>query len=240
MHYNRWRETGDPGPAGRKISRRRAACASDGCDAPARTRGWCDTHWHRVKTYGSDDPQPGGDFRRVPSWWGDDERLRHHGWRVTAGGCWEFAGNRDRRGYGRLSGGGRRMTFAHRMAYRAWSGPLPDDALVCHECDNPPCINPAHLYLGTQGDNMGDAYRRGRTARGERQGGHVLTEEEVLRILVRYRGGGVTQRALAAEYGVTQAAVNKIVLRRNWAHITDEQIAAASHTGRGIDGRMET
>lgn len=72
-------------------------------------------------------------------------------------GCWVFQGGRDRAGYGKF-GSGR----AHRASYKIFKGDVPDNLLVCHTCDNPPCVNPDHLWLGTNSDNQKDSIKKGR------------------------------------------------------------------------------
>jgi hypothetical protein len=109
---------------------------------------------------------------------------------------------------------------------------------VLHHCDNPPCVRPDHLFLGTHADNMRDMTAKRREARGERHGSRVrperilrgeqlphtrLTAEDVAAIHVRLRAGE-RQRAVAAEFGVTQSLISLIVQRKVWAHLDAEAL----------------
>jgi hypothetical protein len=84
--------------------------------------------------------------------------------KATRGGCWLWQGYRDRDGYGHHHYNGRRWR-AHRLAWTLARGPIPGGLYVCHRCDNPPCVNPAHLELGTQKENIGDCLAKGRFKR---------------------------------------------------------------------------
>jgi hypothetical protein len=133
--------------------------------------------------------------------------------------CWSLAGDRDSDGYSLLSSSGYRWNLkGHRVAYQLYKGPIPPGLVVRHTCDVPWCVNPAHLLLGTHGDNNRDKVERGRQARGERQGLAKATTEGVREI--RHRAAtGETRAALAAVFGITPATVSKIVLRRTWKHV---------------------
>jgi hypothetical protein len=132
-------------------------CKITDCERPSSAKGWCNLHYQRwLKGTQMDLPVPAPANRRSP-----EERL--WGNIVTdALGCWIWQGNRDRKGYGRISVKGR-TTSTHRLAYRlAHGGDIPDGLVVRHRCDNPPCVNPDHLEIGTPADNSRDMVERGR------------------------------------------------------------------------------
>jgi endogenous inhibitor of DNA gyrase (YacG/DUF329 family) len=127
------------------------------------------------------------------------------------GPCWEWMGSCSR-GYGVTHIDGSRE-FAHRFSWRDRNGEIPDGLDVCHKCDNPKCVNPGHLFVGTEKDNMLDMIKKGR-------GGNTkLTVHQVLEIRSNYLAGNVTQSRLSAEYGVTPSAIWSIVTGKTWKHI---------------------
>ena len=137
-------------------------------------------------------------------------------------GCWLWNAGTNHQGYGRFFlGGGRRSTQAHRASYELHVGPVPGDMVVCHRCDNPSCVNPGHLFLGTQADNMADKRRKGRAARGRANVNGRLAPQAV-REIRRRCAAGERQADVASDFGVTQANVSSIVTRKTWAHVNEE------------------
>lgn len=135
--------------------------------------------------------------------------------------CWEWTACRHRFGYGRIGVEGRRTETAHRVSWRLHFGPIPEGLDVCHHCDNPPCVNPRHLFVGTAEDNMEDARRKGRASmpphrRGVTASNVRLSEEDVLAIRER-AARGESDTTLAEAFGVNRGTVYCIVKRRNWA-----------------------
>ncbi len=133
-------------------------------------------------------------------------------------GCWWWTAYRNRDGYGLFSQNGR-TRVASRVAWEMSRGPIPVGLVVCHRCDNPSCVRPDHLFLGTHADNARDRDEKGRIARGTGHGRAKLTEADVAWIRRSYREGGVSQRHLAAEYGLAMNAVNKLVRGVTWSHV---------------------
>jgi len=135
--------------------------------------------------------------------------------------CWEWQGLRGRGGYGQFKLTRPRETIrAHRLAWEIVHGPIPNGTCVCHKCDNPSCVNPNHLFLGTHQDNMVDAARKGRK-KGTWNGRAILTDTNVIDIRARYEGGNITHKELAAEYCVHPSTISAVINRRNWSHVSD-------------------
>jgi len=139
------------------------------------------------------------------------------------GECWEWTRVRNQYGYGQLRIGGR-MVYAHRLAYELGVGPIPSGMHVLHQCDNPRCINPAHLSVGTQSQNMKECSQRGRARipkpimQGEDNGAAKLRTEDVLSIR-RLLSSGWRQRDLAEIYGVSQGAITNIKTGKSWSSL---------------------
>jgi hypothetical protein len=142
------------------------------------------------------------------------------------GDCWEWTAARFDNGYGAFRLGDKQKK-AHRFGYEALVGPIPEGQYVLHRCDNPPCCNPAHWFLGTHKDNAEDRQAKGRGATGERNGGRVVarfTAVQVREIRLAAQGGEIHD-SIAARYDTDQGTVSSIVRRDCWAH-TDLDIPA--------------
>lgn len=134
--------------------------------------------------------------------------------------CWIYGGALTGEGYGTF--GATNYPFpklAHRRMWTIFYGPIPEGRFVCHACDNPPCVNPAHLFLGTTQDNTADRHEKGRDARGERINTAKLTEGDVLAIRAEHAVLGLSTTTLGRKYGVSQPMISFIVRRENWTHI---------------------
>jgi hypothetical protein len=132
-------------------------------------------------------------------------------------GCWIWKGYKRPGGYGEAYFGSkpnRERVLAHRLAWEVEFGD-PGDMVVCHHCDNPSCVNPRHLFLGTRADNNADRNAKDRQAKGERNGPAKLTEAQVVEI----RADPRTHREVALQYGVKETAIGSIRLRKTWSHV---------------------
>ena len=155
-----------------------------------------------------------------------------------SGECWLWTDALRPDGYGylqRVGGRGGRTYLAHRASYEIAYGPIPDGLHVCHHCDNPPCVRPDHLFLGTDLDNIRDMIRKGRgryvrgdlngtrkhpetRPRGSRNAQSRLTESDVP-IIRSLLAKGIRQVDIAAQFGISHQVVSTIKLRQAWAHV---------------------
>lgn len=127
--------------------------------------------------------------------------------------CWAWGGDT----YGQLSIGGRQIP-AHRFSYVLHYGHIPDGLWVLHKCDNPPCVNPRHLFAGTHADNVADMVAKGRQAKGEQNGNSLITCDDVPTIF-SLRDMGLTQAAIGDAVGLSQREVCDILHGKWWKHL---------------------
>lgn len=148
---------------------------------------------------------PSGVYKRVPVTERFQSRFRIN----DQTGCWDWTATKDPCGYGRITGDG--GPLAHRLSYKLHRGPIPDGLHVLHRCDNPGCVNPEHLFLGTHADNMAD-----KTAKGRQGLRAKLTKAEVVAIRTSI---GVPQQKLGKQYGVSKTLISYIRAGKLWTHV---------------------
>lgn len=176
--------------------------------------GMCSKHYQRFKRYG--DPHSGKRNHATV-----EERFWRNVQKTES--CWFWLGTKSRNAYGIIGLGGRDKKYitAHRLSYKMHHGDIPDKCVVMHSCDNPSCVNPDHLSIGTYKDNALDAIAKGRHARitpkGSKNGKSVLNEQKVLYIRSR---PDVSHAKLAAELGVSASCIRGVRSGRTWGHIT--------------------
>ena len=139
----------------------------------------------------------------------------------TPGGCWNWTGPKIL-GYGQfyLKVKPKWQGFrAHRVSYELANGQIATGLFCCHHCDNRACVNPSHLFVGTNADNTADKMAKGRETRGEQLWSAKLTAKDVVEIRALYATGEHTQPSLAKRFGVGKAIIWKIVHRLKWKHV---------------------
>lgn len=196
------------------MTRQERGCSVSSCPKPHRRNGLCDTHDQRLKRTGTTDDPPKQTL--ADRFWSKVDRR-------GADDCWPWTAATNEHGYGVMRPEGQRSgptVKAHRVSLTL-AGVDIEGLVVRHSCDNPPCVNPAHLSVGTKADNSADMVSRDRHARGSRSGTSKLTECQVVEIRARCAAGEL-HRVLAAEYGVSRVAITNIATRKTWRHVTAE------------------
>lgn len=142
--------------------------------------------------------------------------------KMELGPCWVWTASTSGAGYGQFWIKGRGLRGSHTVSWSLMHGPIPDGMDVCHHCDNPPCVRPDHLFLGTRSENMRDMGRKGRGGRGGAKGeqnSHAkLTESQVIEIRTRFAAGELGY-VLAAEFGLGFRKLSRIVCGHAWGHV---------------------
>ena len=190
-------------------------CSHPDCHNDVNARGLCAMHYMRLRR-----------AKLIPVGTRARGTLDERFWRFVekSDGCWMWVGgSRTKRGYGMIQAGGSGSphVLAHRLSYQIHHGYIPDGFVVMHKCDNPACVNPAHLSAGTQSENILDSFRKGRKVcvppihRGEAQHLSVLTASVVALI----RSSDQSIRALAQQLGVSESTVGRVRRRQTWNHI---------------------
>lgn len=137
-------------------------------------------------------------------------------------GCWIWTGAKERDGYGKMKADGREVTL-HRFSWRIHFGEITPGMFVCHRCDNPACVRPNHLFLGTAAENNADRHKKGRSrfgnCSGEKNGRSVLTDS-IVREIRRLAAAGIRQNDIAERFSISPPQIHYVVNRKTWKHIT--------------------
>jgi DNA-binding transcriptional regulator YiaG len=190
-------------------------CEVSGCQRPSRANKMCTLHNSRMKRNGHSGPGPRALGSPEFRFW---RKVDQNG----ANGCWNWTGGTHKKGYGTLQGGDgtNRNIATHRFSYELHKGPIPAGMYVMHICDNPRCVNPDHLKLGTATDNVRDMWEKGRAkptgVKGEGHKKAKLTEDDV-----RMLRADTTKNnhEWARHFGVSANAIRHARIGRNWSHI---------------------
>jgi len=130
--------------------------------------------------------------------------------------CWEWTGNTDKDGYGKFwINSLRRNDMAHRISYQIFIGEIPQGLWVLHKCDNPSCVNPEHLFVGTAKDNSADRDNKGRGISGERVQTHKLIPSDIPVIKELYQKG-FSQREIGEQFNCSQESISRLLLGKSW------------------------
>lgn len=207
-HWDRWMRNGDTDlhPI------LQFPCTAAGCQTLAVARSLCGMHYQRWRKHGA---------TAAPVQETAEERFAKYVEVNTKTDCWEWTGANSRRGYGAFHK--ERLRPAHRVAWEFVNGEIPEGLFVLHNCphgDNPRCVNPDHLFLGTQKDNMADMDAKGRrrTPAGEKHPRSKLLDAEVIEI--KHRLADNEQCAeIAKDFSVTRSLIAHIKRGESWKHV---------------------
>ncbi len=205
-------------------------CKAPKCNGIIKAAGLCSKHYQRLKKY--------GDLNFTSNHRGASQEEKFWPYVNKTSKCWEWTAP-PVGGYGRIFISGKAKK-AHRVSYELHFGEIPDGLLVLHKCDNPICVRPGHLFLGTHLDNCLDKHKKGREniesrsgdnhwmknkpdriAKGSAYHRSSLTDEQVKSLYCEYFEGGITQRDLAKKYGISHKNISHILLGKTWKHVTE-------------------
>lgn len=188
-------------------------CSFEGCGRPVDGRGLCGGHIQQDRAGHALRPLRGTWAHVLFRFWAQVEKRND--------GCWVWTGVCNPRGYGFMSAEAK-YTAVHRLSWRIAHGEMPPSEVeVCHRCDNPPCVNPAHLFLGSHSDNMQDCADKGRMPRNGEQNGRAVLNADGVREIRRRSDAGEASPTIAADFGIQSAQVRKIARRESWSSVPE-------------------
>lgn len=196
-------------------------CCIKGCEKTAKARGMCNTHYERYRLGRNVSADAPKQYHGLSN----KDRFEKH-FEIIDNGCWLWTGSLNS-GYGQFNLKGSRPVLAHRASWLIYKGEIPANPVsayqtmyVLHRCDTPRCVNPEHLFLGSQQGNMDDKMEKGRhaygTSLGEKHGNARLTAEIVREI----RSSSETDAMLSAKYGIARPTIYAARKGLTWKHVT--------------------
>lgn len=207
MHYRRLKTNGLS-----ERPRDGRNCAVKDCSRKCTRNLYCDKHYYRFKRYG--DPLIVKERYQIKKY--SCHELFEKSYVINnESGCWEWIGNLNAWGYGRLNYKSQHFA-AHRYSYEYFHGQIPDNIYVCHKCDNPKCVNPDHLFLGDAKSNMADKVRKGRHV-----GSRKLSADDVKEIRNLLYSNSATRRELSIRFDVGRTCIDDVFNRKTWRNISD-------------------
>jgi hypothetical protein len=203
-------------------------CSVDDCNRESCCKGFCDLHYRRFLKYGDPFIKKHATKKVIPL----EKRFEKNTIPVPESGCIIWLKSWNREGYG-IIGIEHKSCLAHRIAWEIYRGEIPEGMDVLHKCDTPPCVNPNHLFLGTQIDNIKDMVKKGRARalQGEENPLSKLKKEDILFIRQKvfigkirgpdgkFRKSYNCHKQIADIYNITSANVRSIINRKTWKHI---------------------
>ena len=180
------------------MNKPKSTCCIEDCESSVVAKSLCDKHYRRLKRKGRLDLMT--EEERFWSWVNISDPES----------CWEWKGHKNKDGYGRFVSNKKRYVSS-RFSYTISKGDIPDDLLVCHSCDNPSCVNPEHLFLGSYTDNNRDTVNKGRTnpRKGDNHPHAKITEAQVEEIKMLLESG-ISNKEIAERYGVSVSHIRNI------------------------------
>ena len=196
------------------------------CDAKGCTRiidrsggnGYCSMHYQRFKKHGNPDIVNWKELEGSTV----EEKLSLN-YKVNKNGCWIWQGAVTSKGYGSIQIGDGKTESVHRLAYELWVGEIPEGLHVLHKCDTPKCINPDHLFAGTNQDNVTDKINKGRAFtgnhKGEKNENSKLTNGKISRIKKMIEKGNFNQTEIGKMFDVSRQTICGINRGKRWKHL---------------------